>query len=268
MAIPRSAHVHPTAILTGDIVLGENVRVGPYAVLEGPISLGENTVVRPHAHFVGPLTVGRDNDFGTGAIVGERPQHLRDAGDGTETVIGDGNIFREHVTIHRGTQASKRTVIGNHNFLMAGAHVAHDCVVGDHVTMANNALLGGHVTVEDRAFLSGNAAVHQFVKIGRLAFLSGLSATTKDIPPFLIQQDFNRIMGVNVVGMRRAGLAAEQIDGVREAYRILFMRRMLLSAGVEAVERQLGHLEAVAEMIAFIRSAQRGIAGGHRSEAA
>jgi UDP-N-acetylglucosamine acyltransferase len=150
--------------------------------------------------------MGHGNAVFSGAILGEQPQHTKYAGEPTRLEIGDGNIFREHVTLHRGTTATGKTSIGNHNFFMAGSHVAHDCEVGDHCIIANGALVAGHCVLEDGVCLSGNVAIHQFVRVGRLALMSGLSATGKDIPPFMIHQRINTVCGVNVIGMRRAGI--------------------------------------------------------------
>jgi UDP-N-acetylglucosamine acyltransferase len=151
------------------------------------------------------------------------------------------------------------TRIGSHNFFMAGSHVAHDARVGDRCILANGALVGGHCVLEDSVYLSGNSAVHQFCRVGRLALLSGCSATSKDIPPFVVQQDVNVVVGVNVVGMRRAGLGAAQINAVRQAFRILFREGLPLSAAVARLEAELGAVAAVAEMIAFLRNCPRGI---------
>src|SRR5262249_53206443 len=144
MAHAQSPRIHPTAIIPPDAVLADDVEVGPFAVLEGPVRLGPGCVVRPHAHLIGPLMMGRDNLVFSGAVLGERPQHLKYNGEPTGVEVGDHNIFREHVTVHRGTTHSWTTRIGSHNFFMAGSHVAHDCAVGSHCILANGALLAGH----------------------------------------------------------------------------------------------------------------------------
>jgi UDP-N-acetylglucosamine acyltransferase len=253
-----SARVHPTAIVEPTVRLAEDVVVGPYSVLEGAIELGPGCVVKPLVHMIGPLVVGPENTICSGAVLGERPQHLKFDGPPTGIVIGAGNIFREHVTVHSGT-TDACTRMGDQNFLMAGAHVAHDCVVGHRCIFANGALLGGHCEVGEGAFLSGNCAVHQFCRCGRLSMMSGGATTSKDVPPFFVQEGRNRVVGVNVVGMRRAGLRATQIDAVREAYRMLYLQRMVVPAAVENIERHLGHVDVVAELIEFIRSSKRGI---------
>jgi UDP-N-acetylglucosamine acyltransferase len=259
MPISPSARTHPTAIISPEAELADDVRIGPYAVIEGPVQIGPGCVIGPHVHLAGPLTMGSGNQVYSGAILGERPQHLKYNGEPTRVEIGDHNTFREHVTVHRGTTHSWATRIGSHNFFMAGSHVAHDCTVGNRCILANGALVGGHCQIADNVYLSGNCAVHQFVRIGRLALLSGCSATTKDIPPFIIQQEIDCVVGVNVVGMRRAGLTNVQITAVRQAFRILFRDGLVLPAALARLEKDFAGLDVIQEMIAFIRECPRGI---------
>jgi UDP-N-acetylglucosamine acyltransferase len=186
--------------------------------------------------------------------------------------IGDGNTFREHVTVHRGMPVgtgpgSGLTKVGHRYFFMAGSHVGHDCRVGNECILANAALLGGHAEVGDRALLSGNSCVHQFCRVGRLALLSGTSSTSKDIPPFWVMQGINVVGGVNTVGMRRAGIATPEIQAVRRAFAIIYKERLPLLAAVMRMEADLGQFPAVRELIGFIRSSKRGICGAHRYHA-
>jgi UDP-N-acetylglucosamine acyltransferase len=259
MSSASSARIHPSAVISAEAVLADNVEVGAHVIIEGRVVIGPDCVLRPRSILCGPLTMGRGNLVFPGAVLGERPQHLKYNDEATSVEIGDYNIFREYVTIHRGTTHSWVTRIGSHNFFMVNAHVAHDCQVGSRCIFANGALLGGHCVVEDNVYLSGNCAVHQFVRIGRLALLSGVSATTKDIPPFVIQQNIDTVVGVNVVGMRRAGLSHAQIDAVREAFKVLFRSNLVLPAALAQLEEELGHVDVVAEMIAFLRGSHRGI---------
>lgn len=252
------ARIHPLAVVDSAAHVADDVEIGPFAVIEGDVTLGAGCVLRPHAHVIGPVTMGERNVVYTNAVVGERAQHLRYDGPNRGVFIGDDNHFREHVTVHSGT-VEQGTRIGHRNYFMASSHVAHDCEVANQCIFANGSLLAGHVTVQDGVFMSGNCAVHQFTTLGRLAMMSGGATTSKDIPPFLVQEGRNRVVGVNVVGMKRVGIAAEQIDGVREAYRMLYMQRKVLPAAVETIEHQLGHFELVAEMIAFIRASKRGV---------
>jgi UDP-N-acetylglucosamine acyltransferase len=259
MTSEGSARVHPTAVLSGDVQLGRNVEIGAYAVLEGDIRLGDYCVVRPGAYLFGPLTMGRGNVVHTGAVLGDDPQHLKYKGERTTVEIGDANIFREHVTVHRGTTQSMKTTIGSHNFLMAGAHIAHDCVIGNRCLLTNGCLLGGHTTLEDNVIISGNSVVHQFVRIGRLALLSGISGSTKDIPPFVVQQYIDNTVGINVIGMRRAGMSNEQVNGVKAAFGILYRQGLVLPAAIEKAETEFGHVDSVQEMLRFLRQCSKGI---------
>jgi UDP-N-acetylglucosamine acyltransferase len=271
MPRPTLPNAHPTALISDEANLATDVKIGPFAVIEGPVTAGPGCVIDSHARLIGPLTLGANNEIGTGAVLGGAPQHLGYKGEVTSVEIGDGNVFREHVTVHRGMPVGAGpgtgvTRIGHRNFFMAGSHVAHDCVVGDEVIFANCALIGGHVTVGDRAFISGNSAVHQFCRVGRLAFLSGASASSKDIPPFFVMQDVNYIRGLNLVGMKRAGVPPAERVAIRKAYRIIYMTRpaLPLPAALLRIEAELGTFPAVRELIEFIRTSKRGICGAHR----
>jgi UDP-N-acetylglucosamine acyltransferase len=255
----QSARIHPSAVIAPEAELAGDVEVGPFVVIEGAVRVGPGCVLRPGAHLIGPLTMGCHNTVYSHAVLGEQPQHVKYRGEATRLEVGDHNVIREHVTIHRGTTASWVTRLGSHNFLMAGSHIGHDSRVGDHCIFANGALVGGHCTLENNVYLSGNSAVHQFVRIGRLALLSGLSGTTKDVPPFVIQHRINAVVGVNVVGMRRAGIPAAHIEAVRQAFHILYREDQLLNQALGRIERELGQVAEVAEMIAFIRQSGRGI---------
>jgi len=254
-----AVRIHPTAIISAEAELAEDVQVGPYAVIEGLVKLGPGCVIRPHAHLIGPLAMGCNNVVYSGAVIGERPQHLKYNDEVTRVEIGDNNVFRENVTIHRGTSHSWATVLGSHNYLMAGSHVAHDSRIGDRCILANGALVAGHCTLGDSAYLSGNSAIHQFTRVGRLAMLSGCSISAKDIPPFAIQQGINCIVGVNVVGMHRAGMTHAQINAVRHAYRILFYENHTLPTAMAQVEADFSTVDAVVELLTFIRGSVRGI---------
>ncbi len=259
MSSPSSCRIHPTAVISPEVQLGENVEVGALAVIEGRVTIGADCVIRPGAYLFGSMTLGCGNSVFSGAVLGERPQHLKYNNEPTTLEIGDHNIFREQVTIHRGTTHSMKTVIGNHNFFMANSHVAHDCVIGNHCTLANGALVAGHCTLFDWVILSGNTAVHQFVRIGRLGMISGCSPTAKDIPPFVIQQGIDNVVGINIVGMKRAGMSREEINAVRAAFKMLFREGLILPAAMAKMEKELGQFDAVQEMLAFLRGCTKGI---------
>ncbi len=258
MPIAASARVHPTAIIDPRADIGDNVQIGPFVVVEGPVRIGADCIIRSHSSLLGSLTLGKGNDVGIGVVLGERPQHLDYKNEDTRTEIGDGNTFREHVTVHRGTASSGRTVIGNHNFFMAHTHVAHDCHVGNHVIMVNGALLAGHCVLEDRALMSGNTAIHQFVRMGRLSMLSGMSAVTKDIPPFVLAFGRDLAAGINKIGMRRAGMSTADIRVAQDAFRILYRSGLIQKLAVQTLEQKHGHHPVAAEMLNFIRASKRG----------
>jgi UDP-N-acetylglucosamine acyltransferase len=264
MPIAQTALIHRTAIVSPEADLADDVQVGPYSVIEGKVRVGPGCVIRPGAYLVGPLTMGRNNTVYSGAVLGEVPQHMKFENEPSWLEIGDNNIFREQVTVHRGTKHSWATRIGHGNFFMANSHVAHDCTVGNNCIFANGAVIGGHVTVEDNVYLSGNSAAHQFVRLGRLSMLSGVSSTTKDMAPFVIQHRHNVMAAVNVVGMRRAGVSTPSIDAVRRAFAILFRHQGVLTTALAQMEKEYGHVAEVAELVGFIRSSTRGICFGAR----
>lgn len=255
------AHIHPTALVSPDAILAEDVVVGPYTIIEGRVRIGAGTILHARSHLIGPLTVGEGNEIFSNALIGEKPQHFLYKNEPTSVEIGDNNIIRENVTIHRGTTGSWSTKIGSGNYLMAGAHIAHDCRIGDKCILANNSLVAGHVEFADNVYISGNAAVHQFCRLGRLSFLSGTSGTSKDIPPFIIQQNINQVVGVNIIGMRRAGLSSAQISAIRRVYHIMYLQHLSVPNALAEVEAELGHIDVVQEYLRFVRESKRGING-------
>jgi UDP-N-acetylglucosamine acyltransferase len=260
MSEPRSRRIHPTAVIAPEAELADDVEIGAFAVLDGPVRLGRGCIIRPGAYLFGSVTMGKGNVVYSGAVLGEQPQHLKYRGEPTSVEVGDFNTIRENVTVHRGTTHSMKTVIGSHNDLMAGAHVAHDCVIGDYCTLAGGALLAGHCVLADSVTLSGNSVVNQFVRLGRLALLSGCSGSTKDVPPFIVQQKIDTVCGIHFAGMRRAGMAPEQVNAVKQAFRILYHDGLSLSAAIATLEHELGRVDVVREMIQFLRGCTRGIA--------
>ncbi len=257
-------NIHPTAIVSREAELADDVQIGAQVIIEGAVKLGPGCTLRPRAYLIGPLTMGQNNQVFSNAILGERPQHFKYADEPTGIIIGDNNVFRENVTIHRATTHSWNTRIGNDNYFMAGSHVAHDCLVGNRCILVNNALLGGHCELADNVTVSGNSAVHQFCRMGRLSFLSGTSASTKDVPPFVIQQEINIVVGVNVVGMRRAGLSSMQISAIRRLYHIVYLQNLSLPNAIQRAEAELGDVDVVQEFLQFVRESKRGINGASK----
>jgi UDP-N-acetylglucosamine acyltransferase len=259
MSYPARPRIHPSAVISSDAELADDVEVGAYAVIDGKIRLGQGCVIRPGAFLFGDIIMGQGNVVFTGAVLGEQPQHLKYKGEPTSLEIGDFNTFREHVTVHRGTTHSMRTVIGSHNFLMAGCHIAHDCVVGDRCIFTNGSLVAGHCTIENNVIVSGNSCLSQFCRVGRLAFLSGVSASTKDIPPFMTYQGIDNASGVNLVGLKRAGMSNSQIDAIRQVFRMLYRDGLVLPAAMVKIEHEMGHIDVIQELLQFLRGSSRGI---------
>jgi UDP-N-acetylglucosamine acyltransferase len=234
--------LHPTAIIHPDAQLGAGVTVGPYAVIEGAATIGDGCTIQAHAIIGAHVRMGRGNTIGYGAIVGGDPQDYAFRSETrSELVIGDDNRIREYVTIHRGTAEGSATIVGDRCFLMAGAHLAHNVRLGSDVILANNALLAGHVVVEDRVFVGGGCVFHQNMRIGRLAMCQGLSGFGKDIPPYTIAGRINGIAGLNVVGMRRAGLDAAARAEIKAAFALLYRSGLNVSQALAAsAERAWG----------------------------
>jgi UDP-N-acetylglucosamine acyltransferase len=256
--------VHPTAVIDARAVLASDVQVGPYAVVDGPVTIGPGCVLHPHAVVMGHTTMGAGNVVFPGAVIGAVPQDLKHGGEVTRLEIGEGNQFREHVTVHPGTvKGGALTRIGSHGLFMVGSHVAHDCHVGDRVILANHVLLAGHIRVGDRAILNGAAACHHFTTVGRLAYVGGLTRITQDIHPFTIVEGHPaRVRGVNSVGMQRAGLEPGAIEHVERAVRSVFLaRKETAHDALARLEAERGDQPLVMEFVASVRASERGRQG-------
>jgi len=229
--------IHSTAIVDRHAQLGHDVEIGPYACIGGEVSLGDRSIVQSHAVLEGAVNLGSDNLVGHGAIIGTWPQDLSfDPKTKSSVRIGARNVLREHVTIHRGTAEESATSIGDDNYLMAGAHLGHNCCIANKVIIANNCLLGGYVEVEDGAFLGGGCVFHQHMRVGQMAIAQGLSAFGKDIPPFVIAAERNCVFGLNIVGMRRAGLSANDRDEIKEAFKLIYLSGLNTSQALEKAQ--------------------------------
>jgi UDP-N-acetylglucosamine acyltransferase len=257
--------IHPTAVVSPTAEIHPEADIGPYVVIDGSVRVGARTRVMPHAFLTGWTEIGEDNVIHPGAVIGHEPQDLAFRGRESYLRIGDRNVFREHSQVHRGTTPGSATVLGDDNYLMHNAHVAHNCSVGNRVILAGGALVAGHCVVEDGAFVSGNCVVHQHVRIGRLAVLRGLSRTSRDVPPFCVMDETHTVRGTNVVGLRRAGFTPGRVRAVRRAMRLLFAARTNLSQAMARVAAEEEPLtEDVAYLLAFIRASKRGVAVGPR----
>lgn len=255
--------IHPTAVVDPRAEIDSTVEIGPFAVVDGPVRIGAGTSIGPHAVILGKVVLGEGNRVHAGAILGDVPQDLSYEGAETGLRIGRENVFREGVQVHRGTKAGTETTIGDRNFLMSGSHVAHNARLGNDVILATGAVLAGYVEVDDRAFVSGNCVVHQFVRIGRLALLRGLSRTSRDVPPYCVMDGTHTVRAVNVIGCRRAGMPRDEIQAVRRAYRDLFFgTHRNLRHALEGLDA--GSSQAVAHLIDFVTSSKRGVCFGPR----
>jgi UDP-N-acetylglucosamine acyltransferase len=251
--------IHSTAIIDPAAQLGRNVEIGPYSIIGADVVIGDDCIIGPHVVLRGPTVLGRNNRIFQFASVGEDCQDKKFKGEPTQLLIGDNNIIREFVTIHRGTtQDQGITRIGSDNLLMAYVHVAHDCVVGDHVILANNTTLAGHVHVGDWAILGGFTGVHQFCHIGAHAFTAVNSVVVQDIPPYIMAQGHNAVpRTINSEGLKRRGFSAEQISIIKRAFKILYRQGHTVSEAVEKMnELQAAELQP---LIDFVQQSARGI---------
>jgi len=237
--------IHPTAIIHPKARVNSTAQIGPYAVIDEGVEIGPRCVIGPHVYITGITSIGSDNKFFAGCVIGEAPQDLKYAGIPTGVSIGNNNVFREHVTVHRSNKTDEQTIIGSHNFLMQHSHVAHNCLVKDYAIIAGGALLAGHVTIDDRAFISGNCLVHQFVRVGTLALMQGGSAISKDLAPYTIASRTNRIN------------SQERLE-LKKLYHTLF-RDSASPREAAAAARESFAGAAAKTMLQFILESKRGV---------
>jgi UDP-N-acetylglucosamine acyltransferase len=251
--------IHPSSIVDPQAELAEGVIIGPQCVVQGPVKIGSGTQLLHRVTLQGPLTIGKNNRIYPNATLGLEPQDRKyDMNKGgAGTLIGDDNILREGVTIHRAT-GDHPTTVGSRNFLMVNSHLAHDVTIGNDITMANGTLIAGHVTIEDRAVFGGNAVVHQFCRIGRMAMMSGIRGVTQDVPPFCVVYHSKRVGSLNLIGLRRAGYRAS-IDPLKKAFEILYRMGLPTNAAVKRIEAELGTDPLCAEFAAFCKASKRGV---------
>lgn len=250
--------IHPTAIVSKKAELND-VEIGPYVIIEDDVKIGKGTKVMAHAYIASGTTIGRDCEIHMGAVLGHVPQHLEFKGTKSFLKIGDRNIFREYSTVHRGLKEGSSTIIGDDNFFMVFSHVAHDCHVGDRVVIVNGALVAGYVVIEDKALISGNAAIHQFVKIGTLAMVGGLTRVIKDVPPYMLVEGSSEVCSLNLVGLKRSNLSEEAKAQIKQAYKLLYRSGLNVSQALDAIKKIGDLTEEVKHIIEFIMSSERGI---------
>lgn len=249
--------VHPTAIVDSNAKVGANVEIGAFSIIGPQVTIGEQTIVQSHVVIEGDVAIGRGNFIGHGAIIGVPPQDVSFSTDRrTKVEIGNDNVIREYCTIHRGSPDGSVTKIGDKNFLMSGAHIGHNCLIGDNVVIANNCLLAGHVRVDDGAFLGGGSTFHQFMHVGRLVMVQGSSAFGKDLPPFVVAAERNYVFGLNIVGMRRAGLSAHDRSEIKEAFKLVYLSGLNTSQALAKAETMTFGAPA-REFLDFVASAKK-----------
>jgi UDP-N-acetylglucosamine acyltransferase len=254
---------HPTAIIHPAARLACSVTVGPYTVIGEGVELGDDCEVMSHVVLGGPSKIGQGNRIFPWASIGLEPQDMKYQGEPTRLEVGDGNVFREFVTVHRGTTGGGGvTCIGNHNLLMAYVHVAHDCRLGDNVIMANGASLAGHVEIQDHAMVGAFCGIHQFCRIGAYSFLGSYTVVNKDVLPYSKTSAPRpmEMLGANRLGLERRGLTEEDVDELQKAFRLLSRSKLNTSQAVEAIEARGFRSQHVRALVEFIKSSERGVA--------
>jgi UDP-N-acetylglucosamine acyltransferase len=256
------AEIDSTAIVSANALLAPDVVVGAYAVIGANVTIGSGCLVGAFTRIEGPTAIGERNQFYGHASIGGPPQDLKYKGEHTELAIGNDNIFREFVTINRGTTGGGgKTTIGNENFFMAYSHVAHDCHIGSHTIFANNATLAGHVEIADYATIGAFSAVHQFCRVGEHAFVGGGSMITQDVMPYAktVASRNNRSYGINTIGLERKGFSKETVEALQRAYRILIRSKLRADEALQKIEDELGLFPEARYLVEFVRASKRGI---------
>ncbi|MGA8807950.1 MAG: acyl-ACP--UDP-N-acetylglucosamine O-acyltransferase [Thermoanaerobaculia bacterium] len=256
------AEIDATAIVSPNALLASDVVVGAYAVIGPNVNIGSGCVIGPFTRVEGPAAIGERNQFYGHASIGGPPQDLKYRGEHTELAIGNDNVFREFVTINRGTTGGGgKTTIGNENFFMAYSHVAHDCHVGSSTIFANNATLAGHVEIADFATIGAFSAVHQFCRVGEHAFVGGGSMITQDVMPYAktVASRDNRSYGINTIGLERKGFSKETVEALQLAYKILIRSKLRADEALQKIEEELGNFPEARYLVEFVRTSKRGI---------
>ena len=260
MPIHPTARIADTARVAAGTDIGPDAEIGDFAIIEDDVSIGARTRIEPHVIVKRWTTLGTDNQISAGAILGTDPLDKNFTREHRSYLkIGNGNHIREHFTISRGTEPESATEIGDENFIMTSGHIAHNCKIGSRVVICSCVLLGGYVEIEDEAYLSGGVLVHQFSKIGRLALISGNTRANKDTAPYFIYSGFKiAARGINLVGLRRAGIGDEEIGRIKTAFRLLCRSKLLLEDAIKRIENEIPS-EHTRHLIDFIRKSERGI---------
>jgi UDP-N-acetylglucosamine acyltransferase len=253
-------NIHPTAIVDKKAKIAGSVSIGPYTHIGPQVKIGENTQIGAFCVLEGNTEIGENCRIFTGAVIGSIPQDLKFKGERTDLKIGNNNIIREYVTINRGTSINGNTTIGNNNLFMAYSHIAHDCKVGDGCIVANNGTLAGFVTLEDKTVIGGLVAIHQFVKIGTLSIIGGCSKVVQDIPPYSTCDGHPaKVYGLNLIGLRRAGVSKQVILNLKKAFKLLFFSKLSIKHAVVEIKSSISRCREIDHLIEFVNSSKRGI---------
>ncbi len=255
--------IHPTAAIDKEAILGKNVDIGAYSVIEKEARLGDGVVISPYVHIRGNTEIGSNTSISTGAIIGGNAQMLGLKENNGRIRIGENNVIREYVTVNASSSPEKETLLGDHNFLMAFSHIAHDCRLGNNIVICNGTLVAGHVEIQDKAFISGNVVIHQFVRIGRLAMIGGLSRVNQDVPPFMMVVGDSTVWSINLVGLKRSGFTNEEILTIKKAFKTLYASKSTVKGALDKLKEI--DSKYVKEIINFVSDSKRGVSGPKRS---
>ena len=259
MPIDSSAHIAPTARIHPDATIGPGAVIGDFTIVERDVVIGAATKLEPYVWVKRWTTLGERNEISAGTVLGSDPLDKHFTGDRSYLRIGNGNIIREHFTISRGTKPESETVIGDENYIMTSGHIAHNCIIGNRTVIASCSLMAGYVEVEDQAFVSGNVAAHQFSKIGRLAMVGGGTRVNKDIPPYFMYAGlYVTPVGLNLVGLKRAGFTTADVKALKSAYKILYRSGLKLAEALQRIETEIP-TEHTLHLVKFVRASKRGI---------
>jgi UDP-N-acetylglucosamine acyltransferase len=252
--------IHPTALISSQATLGNNIEVGPYAIINDDVEIGENCTIGPHANIYNGARIGDRVKIFQGASVANLPQDLKYANEETYLYIGNNSVIREFATLHKGTVATGKTTIGANCLLMAYTHVAHDCRIGNNVIVSNASQIAGHVNIEDTVIIGGISAIHQFGKIGQHSMLGGGSMANADVPPYCLTSGYPaRFMGLNIVGLRRRNFSDDDINSIKDAYKIIYQSGLVFSKALEELKDKYSDHPLVKNIIQFIEKSDRGI---------
>ena len=252
--------IHKTSIIHKEAIIGENVEIGPYCIIEKNVKIGNNTKILPYVHIHSNTIIGKNNIIHENSVLGGAPQDLKFKDEFSELIIGDNNTIRENCTLNRGTEASRKTIIGSNCLLMAYVHVAHDCIVEDKVILANGVQLGGHSEIHYHATVGGMSPVHQFCKVGQHSFIGGGRVALQDVPPFILANgEPLKYSGINSVGLRRRNFDIEKRNLIKRAYKIIYLSKYNRSQAIEEIKNSLKMTNEIKIIIDFVKSSDRGL---------